>query len=331
MITTAMGDAVKENGYNSAAAQRAQRGVDLKLPTTQPMSETQTEAWTTQKLLQWTNDFFTKKGSDAPRLAAEVLLSAALDCQRIDLYAKFNEVPVEPQLGKFRDWVKRHGGGEPVAYLVGHKEFYSLKFNVSSDVLIPRPETEHLVMAALDRIAELPDTPETPRIADVGTGSGCIGVTLAKQLDSVEVVATDISPAALEMAASNVELHDVADKVRLVESDLLTALPADQMFDVIVSNPPYVGRKEVGTVEENVANFEPDLALFGGDEGTEIIERLIEQAANRLVPGGFLIFELSPMIADQCVSLVEGQGGFDLVELQKDYSGHKRLIVAQRK
>ena len=328
-----MGDAVKENGYNLKAVQQ---GAALKHPKTQPMSDTQTEAWTTQKLLQWTNEFFTKKGSDAPRLAAEVLLSAALECQRIDLYAKFNEVPAEPQLGKFRDWVKRHGSGEPVAYLVGHKEFYSLKFNVSSDVLIPRPETEHLVMAALDRISELPETagapqvPRIPRIADVGTGSGCIGVTLAKQLDSAEVVATDISPAALAVAASNVELHGVADKVQLVESDLLTALPADQKFDIIVSNPPYVGRREVGTVDENVANFEPDLALFGGDVGTEIIERLIEQAADRLVPGGFLIFELSPIVADQCVSLVEGQGSFDLVELQKDYSGHKRLIVTQR-
>ena len=300
-------------------------------PKTQPMSDTQTEAWTTQKLLQWTKDFFTKKGSDAPLLAAEVLLATALDCQRIDLYAKFNEVPVEPQLGTFRAWVKRHGAGEPVAYLVGHKEFYSLKFNVSSDVLIPRPETEHLVMAALDCVSKLPETTGTPKIADVGTGSGCIGVTLAKQLDSVAVVAADISPAALAVAASNVELHDVGEKVQLVESDLLSALPVDQMFDVIVSNPPYVGRKEVETVDENVANFEPELALFGGEEGTEIIARLIEQAASRLVAGGFLIFELSPMIADACASLVEGQGGFELVELQKDYAGHKRLVIAQRK
>ena len=326
-ITSAVGDVVGKNDYNSDASQL---NATLLPQNAQHMSDTQTEAWTTQKLLQWTSEFFKTKGSDAPRLAAEILLSTALQCPRIDLYAKFNEVPVEPQLGTFRGWVKRHGAGEPVAYLVGHKEFYSLRFNVNSDVLIPRPETEHLVMAALDCVGLLPGSPASPRIADVGTGSGCIGVTLATQLESCSVVATDISPAALAVAGTNVELHDVAGKVQLVESDLLASLPADQKFDIIVSNPPYVGRNEVGTLDENVKSFEPDLALFGGDEGTEIIERLIEQAASRLDTGGFLIFEFSPMIAGKCKSLVEEQGGFESVDLQKDYSGHERLIVAKR-
>lgn len=291
------------------------------------MSETKTEAWTTQRLLQWTTDFFKKKELDSPRLAAEVLLAAALNCQRIDLYARFNEVPEEPHLGVFRDWVKRHGAGEPVAYLVGHKEFYSLRFDVNQHVLIPRPETEHVVMAALDCARSFA---ADLTIADVGTGSGCIAVTLATQLEQSRVVATDLSADALAVAGTNAESHGVSDRLEFVESDLLSAIPDQQTFDLIVSNPPYIGRSEVGTLEENVRKYEPEMALFGGDEGTEIIVRLIEEAANRLNPGGFLIFEFSPMIAERCRELVDSTGRFSSSEIQKDYSQHQRLIVAKK-
>ena len=194
--------------------------------------------------------------------------------------------------------------------------------------MIPRPETEHLIVAAIESGQKLGRSPL--RIVDVGTGSGCIAVTLAKQIPSSEIIGLDISADAIRVAQSNLELHQVQQQVTLIESDLFAALPAGFQPDIIVSNPPYVGRNEVGTLDENVKSFEPDLALFGGDEGTEIIERLIEQAASRLDTGGFLIFEFSPMIAGKCKSLVEEQGGFESVDLQKDYSGHERLIVAKR-
>lgn len=324
-MTISSSDAICKNSYNQNSDQ-----FDSKLitqPTTKQMSETQTDTWTNQRLLQWTTEFFTKKELDSPRLAAEVLLAAALDCQRIDLYARFNEVPVEPQLGTFRGWVKRHGAGEPVAYLVGHKEFYSLRFEVNPHVLIPRPETEHIVMAALDCVKLLK---QPIRAADVGTGSGCIAVTLATQLNDTQLMAMDISPDALSVAKRNAEYHHVSNQIEFCESDLLSAIPESQTFNLIVSNPPYVGRNEVGTLEENVARYEPDVALYGGDDGTELIARLIDQSAAKLDPGGFLVFEFSPMIADKCKQLVEAHGGFDSCEIKKDFSQHERLIVARK-
>lgn len=319
------GDVISQTGYNQSGTTNLPA---TQVPTKSRMSDTKTEAWTTQRLLQWTADFFKKKELDSPRLAAEVLLAAALDCQRIDLYARFNEIPEEPQLGLFRDWVKRHGAGEPVAYLVGHKEFYSLRFDVDRHVLIPRPETEHVVMAALDCAKAFSNDLS---IADVGTGSGCIAVTLATQLEQAQMVATDLSPDALKMASKNAVEHDVSDRVEFVESDLLSALLPERTFDLIVSNPPYVGRKEVGTLEENVLKYEPEMALYGGDEGTEIIVRLVEQAAQRLNSGGFLIFEFSPMIAERCKELVDSSGHFTSSEIQKDYGQHQRLIVARKR
>ena len=324
MITTAIssGDSIPQNSYNEVVGKQA----DLSIQN-QRMSETQTEAWTNQRLLQWTTEFFKGKELDSPRLSAEVLLAAALDCERIDLYARFNEVPVEPNLGTYRGWVKRHGVGEPVAYLVGHKEFYSLKFHVNSDVLIPRPETEHLIMAAVDCAKAFSDS---VRIVDVGTGSGCIAVTLAKHINSATITAVDISSAALDVASSNVELHQVGDQVELMESDLLEAVPDDHPFEIIVSNPPYVGRNETGTLQKSVGEYEPELALYGGDTGTEIIERLIEQAAKYLYPSGFLILEFSPMIAEQCEQLIHSNGCFESCKVEKDYSGMQRFLIARK-
>lgn len=321
---TTPGDAISQTGYNYPGTSNL---TSSQIQSKTRMSETKTEAWTTQRLLQWTTEFFKKKELDSARLAAEVLLAAALNCQRIDLYARFNEVPEEPQLGIFRDWVKRHGAGEPVAYLVGHKEFYSLRFEVNRHVLIPRPETEHVVMAALDCVK---DFSGNLSIIDVGTGSGCIAITLATQLEQARLVATDLSADALKIAARNADQHGVTERVEFIQSDLLSAFPAEQTFDLIVSNPPYVGRNEVGTLEENVLKYEPEIALYGGDEGTELIVRLIEQAAKRLNAGGYLIFEFSPMIADRCKELVDSCGQFASSEIQKDYSQHQRLIVARK-
>jgi release factor glutamine methyltransferase len=324
---TTTGDVISQKGYNQTASVSTTPPALTETNLRMSETNTETEAWTSQKLLQWTTDFFKRKELDSPRLAAEVLLAAALGCQRIDLYARFNEVPAEPELGTFRGWVKRHGAGEPVAYLVGHKEFYSLRFEVNHHVLIPRPETEHIVMAALDCAKEFP---ESIRIADVGTGSGCIAVTLATQLTGAELMALDLSAEALKVATQNAELHNVDGRVEFTESDLLAAVPSERKFDLIVSNPPYIGRNEVGTVEENVAKYEPEMALYGGDEGTEIIDRLITESAEKLNSSGYLIFEFSPMIAEKCQSLIESNKDFVSCEIQKDFSQHQRLIVAKR-
>lgn len=285
---------------------------------------TDSQPWTIKRLLDWTKDYFAKHGSESPRLEAEVLLAESLGCGRIDLYTRFDEVPVEPALGIFRGWVRRRVTGEPVAYLVGHREFYSLRFKVNSDVLIPRPETEHAVLAAIDCAKSL-DRPLT--VADVGTGSGCIAVTLCKQIPDCRMVAIDISPAALGVAAENASAHGVQDRIEFVESNLFESVPAGQ-FDLIVSNPPYIGTAEVNTVAQDVREHEPHIALFSGERGTSAIAGLIEACERRLLAGGFLIFETSPLIVDECVKLAEESNLFAEISTIKDYAGQPRIVVA---
>ena len=292
------------------------------------MSDPSTEPWTLKRLLDWTTEHFNDAGSDSSRLDAEVLLAEALQCQRIELYTRFAEVPPQESMTLFREWVKRRAAGEPVAYLVGHKEFYSLKFKVTPATLIPRPETEHLVVAALEACKQS----EAPvRIIDVGTGSGCIAVSLATQLTVQNVIAaTDISLEALTVARENAQSHEVESRMRFYEGDLLDALPeGSKPVHLIVSNPPYIGHNEVDTVEDTVKDFEPETALFAGESGTEIIARLIPQAEQMLLPGGYLMFEASPAVMDRCEALIN-ESALEFVEVINDYAGLKRILVAKK-
>ncbi len=287
-----------------------------------------TEQWTLKRLLDWTKDYFEKVGSDSSRLDAEVLLAEALQCQRIELYTRFEEVPPTDTLTEYRAWVKRRGAGEPVAYIVGHKEFYSINFDVTPNVLIPRPETEHIVVAAIEAAKSIEDSPI--RIIDVGTGSACVAIAIAKHIETSIIAATDASTDALEVARSNAAKHEVAVRVRFFTGDLLDALPAgSKPVHLIVSNPPYIGRAEIDTVEETVLKYEPEMALFGGEQGTEIIQRLVDQSVDMLLPGGKLIFENSPAVFDQCLEIVE-QSRLNLAESIKDFAGLRRVIVAEK-
>lgn len=293
------------------------------------MPDTPEQTWTIKQLLDWTSDFFSKSTIGNARLEAEVLLAEALDCQRIQLYTRFDEQPPAQQLIEFRDWVKRRAAGEPVAYLAGHREFYSLRFQVDSNVLIPRPETEHLVVAAVEFAKNLNSDPI--RIIDVGTGSGCIAVTLATLIENCKIAATDISEPALEIAKSNAAHHAVDSKMHFFAGDLLDALPlGSNPVHLIVSNPPYIGKLEISTVDDQVKNHEPNIALFSGDHGTEIIQRLVNDAAQFLLPQGALMFETSPIIMDRCVDLVRNNQAYSEVRVMKDYSGHDRIVVATR-
>ena len=278
-------------------------------------------------MLEWTTEFFNSKQLDPARLSAEILLAEALGCERIELYTRFDCVPVEAELVKYRDWVKRHAAGEPVAYLVGHREFYSLKFEVNADVLIPRPETEHVVMAALDVASQF----DSAVIADIGTGSGAIAVTLAHQLANSTIWATDVSPSAIAVAERNANAHQVHERIRFAEGHLLAPLPEGLSPHIVVSNPPYIGRSEVSTVDQSVRDYEPDIALFGGDHGTDVIEPLVKAAAKRLLPGGFLIFETSPLIFDRCLEFVKLESAFESAQSIKDFAGHLRVIQARKK
>jgi release factor glutamine methyltransferase len=293
------------------------------------MSTPEDQAWTIKRLLEWTTDFFEKAESESPRLEAEVLLAEALGCQRIELYTQFDLVPAPEPVTKYRDWVKRRAAGEPVAYIVGHREFYSLRFTVNPSVLIPRPETEHVVVAAIEAAKEIDNRPL--RILDIGTGSGCIAVALAKHLGEVKIGAIDLSPDAIAVAQENIDQHEVGDRVKCFAGDLFGALPAgSQPVHLVVSNPPYIGTREQGTVETGVDKFEPAMALYGGESGTEVIERLIGESISFLLPGGFLIFETSPIIMDACVALVNQNSQFATCDVIKDYSGHRRVVVARK-
>jgi release factor glutamine methyltransferase len=318
---------------------------------------TNQDPWTVLRLLSWTTDFFRQRGSDSPRLDAEVLLAHSLGCSRIELYTAFGSEPSGPQRQTFRELVRRRGEGVPVAYLVGHREFYSLRLGVTPAVLIPRPETEHLVTLALDHAKSLAPTgsartgtpadnavaqcpPPTPtlrplKIADVGTGSGAIAIALAKHLPAVYpggclITAIDLSPDALDVARGNARDHGVDPQIEFVQGDLLDKLPAGSDFDMILSNPPYVSRGEYADLEPTVRDHEPKMALLAGERGTEIIARLIDQAASRLVSGGLLAIELSPMIAKDCSALVAADGHFHEPKLIRDLGGNQRIVTAIR-
>jgi release factor glutamine methyltransferase len=290
----------------------------------------QTEAWTVGRLLGWTTDYLKGHGSDTPRLDAEILLAEALGCQRIGLYASFQDVPSEEARTAFRELVRRRAEGMPVAYLVGHREFYSLSFRVTPDVLIPRPETEFLVMALLDLARSLPHGHEIT-ICDVGTGSGIIAVCAAKHLPSARVLAIDVSPAALDVARTNVRQHGLEARIELVESDLLAAVPPERRFDFVVSNPPYVTRAEMESLSPEVRQFEPHEALLAGERGTEVIESLIPQAGEHLTPGGHLLVEINPVLHDAIQSLLAADGRFEPLPTVKDLARLPRVVRAKRK
>jgi release factor glutamine methyltransferase len=292
------------------------------------------ESWTIGRLLRWTADYLSQHGSSSGRLDAEVLLSHARGCERIELYTAFDEVPAEDQRAKFRELVRRRAEGVPVAYLVGHREFFSLPFYVSPAVLIPRPETESLVIAVQDLVRQAEALDAAPRrweIVDVGTGCGIIGICLAKQLPNALVRATDISQEALDIAAKNCQRHEVVDRVQLIQGSLLEPLAAEPTFDFVVSNPPYVSEPEYAELDPTVKNFEPQIALVGGATGSEIIDQLVEQAIPRLKPSGWLLMEISPMIESRVLDIIHGTDAFDEIKSSTDSAGWARVVLARRR
>ncbi|MEN6450084.1 MAG: peptide chain release factor N(5)-glutamine methyltransferase [Thermoguttaceae bacterium] len=290
----------------------------------------ETETWTVGRLLQWTAEYLGRHGSESPRLEAEVLLAEALGCQRIQLYTSYDTVPSDEIRTRFRDLVRRRAEGMPVAYLVGRREFYSLTFKVTPDVLIPRPETEFLVIGLLDLAKQRPaDQPVA--VCDVGTGSGIIAVSVAKYLPSAQVTAVDISPAALAVARGNAATHGVEARIEFVQADLLATLPAEAQFDFVASNPPYVRESEYEALAPDVKKYEPRGALVAGPKGTEIIERLIPLAAERLKSGGYLLMEISPMIHDDVQARIAADARLEPMPTVKDLAQLPRVVQARKK
>ena len=282
------------------------------------------ETRTVGKLLTWTTQWLAGRGSESPRLDAEVLLATVRGCSRILLYTAFDEVVPDDVRARFRELVRRRGDGEPVAYLTGTKEFFSLAFDVSPAVLVPRPETEQLVVRAIDLLRG----EGSPRIADVGTGSGAIAVSLAKHLPSAEIVAIDISPAAIAVARANAVKHGVADRIEFIESDLFANVGPGRPFDLVASNPPYVRDDEFEGLPRDVRLHEPKQALVAGPTGVEVIGRLAAEAADRLSPGGWLLVEIGPPEASEAA--VRSTAGLKGEPTLPDLAGIPRVLQACR-
>lgn len=288
------------------------------------------DQWTVMRLIQWTRGYLARAGVDEPRLAGELLLADVLGCARIQLYTQHDRV-VEPEyLAEFRETIHRAAGGEPIAYIRGFKEFYSLTFKVTPDVLIPRPETELLVSAALEFVRGVGGP---VRLWDACTGSGCVAVAAAHYAPGLTALATDVCEPALAVAAENARLHGVADRVRLAQADLLAlpeALEAEGEFDVMTANPPYVSDQQMQALPAPVLR-EPQLALRAGPTGLEVIERIVREAPARLRGGGLLAMEIGMGQADAVYQLLHAAGRYEDIRFPKDHAGIPRTAVARIK
>jgi release factor glutamine methyltransferase len=264
-------------------------------------------------------------GSTSPRLDAEVLLTSYLGTDRLELY-KAPEKPLgEEEIAGFRKWLERRLNGEPVAYIIGFKEFWSLLFEVNREVLIPRPETEILVEEAL--LAGKNMMRPALRILEIGVGSGAISVALARELPDARLSATDISAGALALANRNARTHGVADRIEFLCGDLLA--PVVGTFDLIVSNPPYISAEEFAQLPRGVREYEPRQALLAGEQGTACHRAIIAASKQHLRKAGWLLMEMGAGQKEIVTELIEKSECFEYIEARRDYGGVERIIKAR--
>jgi release factor glutamine methyltransferase len=265
---------------------------------------------------------------EAPRLTAQLLMAHVLGWERVRVLSHGDDPVAGPAAERFRALVRRSSAGEPLQYLTGEREFFGLRFSVDPSVLIPRPETEILVERAL-RLTRDGRLGGRVRFLDLGTGSGCIAVALAKLLPCADGFAVDVSSAAIAVAGSNARRHAVSGRVRFVNADLMSCFAERPLFDLVVSNPPYVGKAEMESLPPPVREHEPRLALLGGETGLEIHRRLIPEAACRLREGGHLLLELGAGQAEAVRGMLE-QAGLRICSIDADLQGILRCIDAER-
>ncbi len=283
------------------------------------------QIWTIGSILKWTEQYFGTRGIDSPRLDAEVLLSHVLGKERIYLYVHFDEPLEAPELAAYREYIKQRVARQPVAYIIGRREFMGLSFRVTPAVLVPQPDTEILVQAALDRLAAKP----AARVADIGTGSGAIVLSLLYYRKELQASAVDISADALAVAAENAASLGVAERVMFCEGDLLAPL-AGQQFAAIVSNPPYIPTADIAGLAPEVRTAEPMGALDGGADGLVFYRRLVADAPALLASDGFLAMEVGIHEAAPVAALAQASGAFARTEVLKDLAGIERVVVCWR-
>ncbi|MGD8606975.1 MAG: peptide chain release factor N(5)-glutamine methyltransferase [Myxococcales bacterium] len=275
--------------------------------------------WTIRELLQWATEDFSSRGVESPRLDAELLVAHALRLDRVGLYLDLNRPLLEEERAAIRPLVARRRGREPVAYILGHKDFYGRRFSVTPQVLIPRPDTETLVEHALDCIPI--DAP--CNVLDVGTGSGAIAITIAAERPLARVHATDKSASALAVAAGNAEAHGVATRVRFEHTDLVAA---GARYDVIVSNPPYVSSGELATLQAEVRSYEPTMALDGGQDGLDVVRALLRAAESVTQAGAQLLVEVGLGQAAEVMRLAASKAAWREVTVYRDLNRVDRVV-----
>ena len=289
------------------------------------MEPAQKDVWTVKRLHEWTRDFLKRQGSESPEIETQILMAQALQCRRVELFTRYEQEVSEEKRARLRELIQQRAKGCPVAYLVGHKEFYSLRFEVSPAVLIPRDDSEWIVQECL----RMSKGQGAVRVLDLGTGSGNLAVAIARQNKDASVVAVDVSQEALAIAQKNAEAHQVFDRIEFLHGDLFDALRSARSFQFIVSNPPYVKTGELSTLQTEVRDFEPRLALDGGPDGLDVFDRIIAGADNFLEDEGYLILEIGEDQESEARTRIEALGCYKLNPTIRDAKGLSRVLVAK--
>jgi release factor glutamine methyltransferase len=275
-------------------------------------------------------EFLAGKGVDSPRLQTELLLAHVLKLRRMDLYLRFDRNLTDLEVGEVRELMKRRGKREPLQHIVGSTSFCGLEIHVNSSALVPRQETELLAEKGWHFLLQrAKGTGEAPSALDLGTGTGCIAISLAKNCPTLQVLAVDISQAALELAQKNADLHDLATRIQFRQADAFAAPDLNSTFDLIISNPPYIPSAEIETLQAEVRDFDPRQALDGGADGLDFYRRLATHAISWLRPGGKLMLEFGDGQADR-ISEILRQQNWIVESVIEDYAQKARLLVASR-
>lgn len=289
--------------------------------------------WTIQQILRVTTEFLRDKGIESPRLCSEVLLSHQLKKSRVELYLEFDQPLSSSEIAGYRSLIRRRLKREPLQYITGHQEFWSLNFLVSPAVLIPRAETEILVEEAIKlKKGNLLSDSSQPKILDLGTGSGAIAISLAKEIESAIICASDISFEALTVARDNAKHHNLNGRIKFCQGDLFHPFSKYSIaFDIIISNPPYIPNEAFKKLPPEVGYYEPRIALDGHENGMHFIERIIEESGIYLRSGGWLLIEMDPDQTERALCLIDSTQSFSYKERRMDYRKKYRLIKAQKR
>jgi release factor glutamine methyltransferase len=289
--------------------------------------------WTVRRILEWTTAFFNRKDVDSPRLSAERLLAHVLGYPRIKLYTDYERPLTDGDLTRYRSLVQRAAEQEPIEYLSGIAHFFNLEFEVTPDVLIPRPDTETLVEHVL-QLCRNTGGMEAPRVLDLCTGSGCIAAAIGHHLKNAVVVASDVSEKAVVVARRNIERLGLAGRVTVEQGDLYESLAGKvdaQPFQLIVANPPYIAQSQVAKLDRSVKDYEPLLALDGGADGLDLHRGILAQAADRLVPGGRVYLEIAYDQGQLALHVTSNYPDVTDARIIKDLAGNDRVLTARRK